>query len=183
MLDIGTFTTIGGYLFTGLANLVSAYQKYTDLSVSLRYEDMISNPRTEWERVFSYLGIMFNHDQLIKFADFRSNARLAGESDWYMYHEISQEPLSKWKKVLSNPFRKFWCRRYLHWIGKDRLALMGYKLDDLLHDLDNLPTGLAYLASDAWRVPYGFLYRFIEGRIMKTKILDLVSGRRIYVHK
>jgi hypothetical protein len=171
------------YLFAGLVNLASAYQKYADISVSVRYEDMVSNPRTEWERIFSYLGIMFNPDQLVKFVDYKSNARLAGESDWYMYNEISLEPLAKYKKVLSNPFRKAWCRHYLHWVGENRLTLMGYKLQDLLCDLDQLSTDLNYFGSDCWRVPFGLLYRLIEGRIIKNKILDLVSGRRIYVHK
>lgn len=170
------------YLFEGLVNLVAAYQKYADVSVSVRYEDMVGNPRTEWERIFSYLGITFNPDQLVTFVDFKSNARLASESDWYKYNEISQEPLAKWKKVLSNPFRKAWCKRYIRWVGENRLALMGYKLGELLYELDHLSTDLSYLGSDAWRVPYGLLYRIMEGRIIKNKILDLVSGRRTYVH-
>jgi len=170
------------YLFQGLANLVSAYQTYADVSVSVRYEDLVNNPRIELERVFNYLGIMFCQDQLIKFVDFKTNSRLDSEPDRYIYNDVNRQSLAKWKKVLSNPIRKAWCRRYIHWVGEKRLALMGYQLDDLLSDLGHLSSDFSYLRSDAWRVPYGFLYRFMEGRIIKNKILDLVSGRRIYVH-
>jgi len=171
------------YLYEGVNKLISAYEKYANVSISIRYKDIVSDPISEWNRVFSYLGIKFDVEQLKNFTDFKSNARLAGEAEWHMYKEISQAPLSKWEKLLSNPIRKAWCRRYLRWIGEDRLAIMGYKLDELLHDLDHCSTSLSYFYSDIWRMPYGVLYRFFNAQIIKHNIQDLKSNKRIHIYK
>jgi hypothetical protein len=60
------------------------------------------------------------------------------------YHLVSDEILAK-----------SWCRRYLLWIGRDRLAIMGYDLDDLVADLDSLPTSYRRVGSDVGRGCWG----------------------------
>jgi hypothetical protein len=37
--------------------------------------------------------------------------------------------------------RKGWCRRYLEWIGEERMAAMGYDLSRSLAELDGAPDG------------------------------------------
>ena len=44
------------------------------------------------------------------------------------YREVDTAPLEKWKTTINNnPLRKMWCRRYLSWIGEERLKVMGYR--------------------------------------------------------
>jgi hypothetical protein len=171
------------YLYEGLDNLISAYQNYAQISVQIRYEDVITNPILEWQRVFNYLELEFDPEQLRRFSDIKFNARLATDPDLKKYTALSQEPLQKWREILANPIRKIWCRRYLRWIGRERLSLMGYDLDELLAELDVAHSTLRFMASDSWRMPMGLGYRLMEGGILKHKLQALISRRRIYIHK
>ena len=65
------------------------------------------------------------------------------------YRRLTTEPLEKWRRTLANPWRKRWCREYLTWIGRERLATMGYDLDALLADLDATPSSPRRVVSDA----------------------------------
>jgi hypothetical protein len=49
---------------------------------------------------------------------------------------------------LNNPVRKAWFRRYLRWIGRERLAVMGCVLDVLIAELDALPRFYRRIGSD-----------------------------------
>ncbi len=67
------------------------------------------------------------------------------------YSTLSSEPEQKWRTTLANPLRRAWCRRYLSFLGPERLATMGYDLDRLLGELDALPPSRDSLATDLRR--------------------------------
>ena len=73
--------------------------------------------------------------------------------------------------------------RYLHWIGRDRLAVMGYDLDDLLADLDSLPTSYRRIGSDVGRGCWGLVRDLSEPKILRQKLQKLPAWNRIHVHK
>jgi len=170
------------HFFRGIANLTSAYQKYADRVCAVRYEDLVLNPVETWKRVFAYLELSFEPDVLSNFAEVRLNSRRDPNMDSPHYQVIRQEPIYKWKRVLANPLRKAWCRRYLKWIGRERLAVMGYDLEDLMDELDALPFSLRFIGMDIYQMPYSFARRVLELRIMKHKWQGLWSGHRIYAH-
>jgi len=60
---------------------------------------------------------------------------------------------------------------------------MGYNLDDLITELNVLPTDLSLLGSDICRMTYGAIYRIFELRIMQHKLQAWRSGERIYAHR
>ncbi len=99
------------------------------------------------------------------------------------YAKVSGGSLVGWKRTLNNPFRKAWCRRYLRWIGRDRLALMGYDLDALLAELDSLPSSLRRVGSDVGRGCWGVIRDVSEPRILGQKLSKLPDWRRVHVHK
>jgi len=72
----------------------------------------------------------------------------------HRYRELSTEPLDKWRSTLGTAWRKRWCRAYLERIGAARLAAMGYDLDELLAELDALPSSPRHVVSDAVRGTY-----------------------------
>jgi len=90
--------------------------------------------------------------------------------------------MEKWQKILANLIRKVLCRRYLKWVGQDRLAVMGYDLNVLLAELDAVPMSLRFMSSDIWWMSYGSVYRIVEGRMLKHKLQALRSGKRVYIH-
>lgn len=170
------------YLFEGLANLVTAYQKCSDEIPAIRYEDLLANPVAEWKRVFAYLKLPFDPELISHFNNVQLTGRLGDQPGMTRYQTLSQEPLEKWKKILANPIRKAWCRRYLKWIGQDRLAVMGYNLNELQTELDAVPVSLRFMSSDIWWISYGSVYRIVEGRMLKHKLHALRSGNRVYIH-
>ncbi len=169
-------------LFQGCENLVSACERYQERCLSLRYEDLLSNPNKEIQRIFDHLEIPTPRNVADNFKNVNLDGRMGDPTGAEKYGSTSHEPLEKWKLTLSNSFRKSWCRRYLNWIGRERLALMGYDLEKLLADLNSTPTGIRYIGSDIMRTIYGFGYRMLEFRILKSKMQLLSNWKKIQAH-
>lgn len=170
-------------LYRGLSNLVSAYQNNTDRTCAIRYEDLVLKPEETVQSIFSYLELPYNPEVLTKFQEVRFRSKIrdpyAHKQD---YQTIRQDPLHKWKRIMVNPLRVGWCKRYLRWIGRERLAVMGYDFDTLMSEVNAQPFSLRFLSRDLYRIPYGKLYTFFEGRIMKQKMRALLAGENIYIH-
>ena len=96
----------------------------------------------------SYLEIDFEPAALSRFAEVRLDGRMGDPTGRQRYSALSSEPRQKWKRTLANPVRKAWCRRYLRYLGPDRLATMGYDMDRMIGELDSQPLSLDSLVPD-----------------------------------
>jgi hypothetical protein len=67
------------------------------------------------------------------------------------YLALSSEPEGKWRETLASPIRREWARRYLGFLGPERIATMGYDHDEMLSELAALPTDFGPLLGDAGR--------------------------------
>ncbi len=170
-------------LFDGLPHLISAYQNHSEDAHSLKYEDLIQNPESEMAQLFDYLELSMPINAITDFARVELAGRTGDMEGMKRYNTLSNEPLSKWEKILGNPLRKLWCRRYLKYIGKERLAAINYSLEEILAELQSTPMSFRYFGSDILRMPYGFFYRFFDGRIVNHKIKRILKGQRVYAHK
>ena len=79
---------------------------------------------------------------------------------------MSTDSIDRWRETLRNPLRKRWARRYLRWIGGERLAMVGYDLEELLDALTAVPSSPRLLASDVVRHAYGWPYAAAKARIL-----------------
>jgi len=170
------------YLYDGAHQLVAAYEKYRARVCAVRFEDLIINPDAECRRILGYLELPFDPEILSKFSEIQLRGELGDRPGMRRYQHLSREPLDKWKHILANPIRKAWCKRYLRYIGKERLAMMGYDIVELLTELNSIPSSLFFLGSDILRIPYGLAFRLMEGRIMKDKLQAILAGQRVYLH-
>lgn len=170
-------------LFDGSAALIRAYERNEDAVRPLRYEDLITDPGETWKEVFRYLDLPFDASVLGRFGEVRLGGRKGDPTGTRAYDRVSPEPLEKWRFVLCNPARRAWCRRYLRWLGPERMAVMGYDLDELLHELDSLPASYKNLGSDLWRGCYGLAYDFAEPKILRHKLGQLPHWRHVHPHK
>jgi hypothetical protein len=170
-------------LFDGIENLVSTYERHRNRIHAMRYEEIVTKPEEAWGEVFRYLEMPFDRSALELFGAVRLGGRKGDPSGVKRYGRVSSEPLEGWKRTLDNPVRKNWCRRYLHWIGRDRLAIMGYDLDDLVADLDSLPTSYRRVGSDVGRGCWGLVRDLLEPKILRQKLQKLPAWKRIHVHK
>jgi len=171
-------------IYSGLENLITAYRKESHRVCAIQYEKMIKAPEETWRTVFDYLEIPFTSSVIKNFSNVKFEGRFFDpNSQLKPYQVITQAPLNKWRKLLANPLRKAWCRRYLRWIGEERLKIMGYELDSLLRALNELPSTGRYLFSDVLMTVYGAISHVIEPRMMRHKFQALRSGDRMYMHK
>ena len=169
-------------LFAGLENLVDAFGRHRDRVFSIRYEDIVEGDKQGIDSLFDYLGLSVDKAELETFGDVKLAGKMGDASGWQAYDQLSTEPLSKWLQTMHNPVRQAWCRRYLHWIGAERLALMGYEMDDLIKELDKAASGARHVGSDLLRMAYGGLYRKFEPHILRKQLSLAVKGQRIHVH-
>ncbi len=169
-------------LFDGAINLVNAFNKHQVQTCSIHFEDLVQLPETTWEIVFDYLDLPFDPQDLSSFNKIVLKGRYGDKHGVEKYKLISTEPLIKWKQTLNNPYRKFWCRRYLNWIGTNRLQTMGYDMDSLISELENIPTSYQNLAGDLYDSSAGMFYRFFEPKLFKDKFAFLSDSNYIHTH-
>jgi hypothetical protein len=143
-------------LFRGLGNLVSAYQTHSDSAIAARYEDLLQDPDPEYRRMLAYLDLEPDPDWVSRLPNIELRGRM-GDAVAGTGGTVSRDPLARWRTTLATPLRKAWCRRYLSWIGEERLSVMGYELGGLLEDLDSIPSKPHLVGSDALRFAFGRL--------------------------
>lgn len=169
-------------LFSGLDSLTKTCEANRHLVHSLRFEDLIAKPVDEYTRLSEYLGSTLNPDTLTRFHTTSLAGHMGDAVGSQRYQRLSAEPLDKWKMTLSNPLRKSWARRYLGWIGRERLSTMGYDFTELNENLDTTPLSSRFILSDSIRLVYGALNCAFELRIMKHKFGHGKKWRDIHAH-
>ena len=117
--------------------------------MTVQYENFLNSPETELSRIAEYLELQLDPVVIKNFSKVSFAGKFGDSTGINDYHEIDTAPLDKWKAVINNPLRKMWCRRYLHWLGEERLRIMGYDLDELLLELDSTGFSPRYLYSDS----------------------------------
>jgi Sulfotransferase family len=145
-------TFMSSDLFIGLPRLAAAYEAHRPRVHSVRFEDLSAPEPDEaaWRALMAYLDLEFDPRALTDFAKVELNGRMGDPTGRKRYSALSSEPGQKWRGTLASPLRREWCRRYLRFLGAERLALMGYDLDRLLAELDSLPRSTDSLGTDLW---------------------------------
>ncbi len=153
------------HLFQGLDNLVRVGKTVADRSCMIRYEDMLQDPEAQLRRVFGYLDLPYRPEVLERFREVRPTR--GDTAGMRRYGELSREPLEKWKVALATPIRKAWSRRYLRWVGRERLEFMGYDLDELLEEVDRMKARPTRLVTDSMHIAFGVGLCAFNSRLLK----------------
>lgn len=156
-------------LFKGQDTLIEVYQKYSDRILPIQYESFVSNPNAELERIGSYLDIQFDGSAIELFSSVILNGKMGDSVGVTQYKSITCQPLEKWKTTICNPWRVWWCRRYLKRLGVERLEVMGYSLQQLLDELDSVPFGLRFFFTDLFWATVGVVFCIFSPSILKAK--------------
>ena len=168
--------------FKGFENLHAAYLKYRDRVHVVNYENFLVEPITETTRLFDYLGLKDDMPELNSFSSVRLAGTLGDPTGTKDYTRMSKEPLEKWKESLCNPIRRFWSQRYLEWIGRERLADIGYDYETLSADLHSLQLSGKFMLSDAIRITYGVVMTLGETKILNSKLKNICNWNQIFPH-
>lgn len=137
------------YLAEGLPRLVEAFVSSPGRGIAIRYEDLVVSPEDTLTRVFDYLDLPFEPEVTSAFADVELRGNRKDPTGIKRYQSISSQPLAQWAEAFKTPLRRQWARRYLQWLGGERLEIMGYDGRALLDELDAAPTDRSQIARDA----------------------------------
>lgn len=142
-------------LFNGLLSLSDTVEKHPNRLLAIRYEDLTQFPDETITKVLKHLELD-NDDGLTKrFGEVSFKGRMGDGGGGKSQITPASD---NWKNSFQNPLRKAWARKYLKTIGKERLSLMGYDLDQISKELDDTPFSARYMFSDALRMSFGFIY-------------------------
>ncbi|HZD01748.1 MAG TPA: sulfotransferase [Actinomycetes bacterium] len=169
-------------LFTGLEKLMAAWPRHQDKSVSVRYEDLVADPGAALGRILRYLELPWEESVVQDLSAARVAGPVGDPTGVHRYPTVSREPLDHWKATLASPVRKAWCRRYLDWIGEQRMSVMGYDLDVLRKELDATPDRGGSLVPDLWYTAKGLVAVTIEPRILRSKVRRLPQWKNVHMH-
>ncbi len=169
-------------LFDGMENLIRTYEKNESNVLAIRYEDLVGQPKDTMLKITNYLNLQYGEEAIAAFSEIKLKGVMGDPIGVKGYKKISADSLDKWKVTLASPLRKIWCRRYLRWLREDRLQVMGYNLDALLSELDDIPTRWTSVVPDFLRTLYGITYCVFELKIVKDKARKLLSGKRLKRH-
>lgn len=170
-------------LFDGLEALLETHELAGERAISLRYKELVAESGEIRSRVFEYLGLRIEEAQPENQHNVQLTGRMGDQAGLRAYRDlISQESVHKWTRTLASPLRKIWCRRYLRWIGPDRLKVMGYEFEVLLRQLNDAPSSWKTVPSDLWRMLFGFFVRIGEPWIVRNKLASARLGMRSRAH-
>lgn len=158
-------------LYQGLDALTQLYaRRRNDRRVmALRYEDFVVNPRAVLNRIAVFLELDTGFDN-VRGAAIRG-APLGDVRARQGCRCLDSERVHAWRDVLATPVRKWWVKRYLQWIGPERLATMGYKMGLLLEEVEALQVRWARGWADIPRIARGWASSAVELGILRDKVV------------
>lgn len=152
-------------LFQSLVDLVSAWERHGSRACKVRFEDLVAGGEQGWRAVTDYLQLPWEPEMLRTFSHVNLRGRMGDPTGTHAYSALSTEPVTKWRRSISNPLRRAWCHRYLQWIGGERLAAMGYDLDDLDRQLAQTGNTGARVVDDAYRMGKSLVREVIKAHV------------------
>lgn len=169
-------------LYLALERVLAAQSATPERFLTLRYEDLIAEPERTLRAILVYLGLEWEPRVLQGFSEVSVSGRVGDPTGTVAYDAVSTAPLDKWRTTLASPVRKAWCRRYLKWIGPDRLRLMGYESDDLFAELDGQPSDWTSVPADALRIGKAAVYSVVEPDVVRSKATAFPRWRDMLRH-
>lgn len=150
-------------LYEGLPALIDAVVADPARFHVVSYEALVAGTDDATGAIFDHLGLDPAAATVGDFGTVELRGRIQDQNVGSEgFTTVRTDRVAQWRTVLANPVRQAWCRRYLRWLGRERLAVMGYDLSELLAELDSLPRSGRFVVSDAVRVPYDYAYRTLE---------------------
>jgi len=157
-------------LFVGWPRLLAAHAAGAERCHAVRFEDAVSGDPETWTALMSYLGLEFDPASLTGFAEVGVEGRMGDPTGRRAYRQLSAAPQDKWRATLANPIRREWCRRYLLFLGAERLAAMGYDQELLLAELAELPRSFDGLGTDLWQGAKGLAREPVRVRTRNRRL-------------
>jgi hypothetical protein len=127
---------------------VRASERRDPRAAVLRYEDLVADPAPALATLFSFLDLPPDAGAAERFASVDLAGRMGDRTGRVRYSTVTTDSVDRWQETMRNPLRKRWCRRYLEFVGDERLAAMGYDAATLRRQVSGMRASGARLGSD-----------------------------------
>lgn len=131
-------------LYEGLSRLTETCSEHKSKILTIQYEQLIQDPSAEITRICKYLNIDFDYHMISSFNKIYFTGQMGDRTGTKKYQSLNSSSLDSWKTVYGNFFRKHWAKKYLKWIGDERLAMMGYDYSSLINELNTRKKGSSF---------------------------------------
>lgn len=169
-------------LYLALERLLEAQMADPDRFLTVRYEDLVATPEPTLRAVLGHLDLGWEPAVLEAFTAVSVSGPVGDPTGILAYDAVSTAPLEKWRRSLASPVRTAWCDRYLRWIGADRLALMGYDINELRRALSTSRGGWARAPRDVVDALRGVVHDVVEPDLLRAKAAALPHWRNVRRH-
>ena len=113
----------------------------SSISHSVKYEELTSNPKESLAQIESYLELpseSLAYDSLLTPS---IKAKMGDPTGIKEYaNQISTESIDRWQKAYKTNYRKKSASAYLERLGEDKLASIGYSVDELIGKVNQQKT-------------------------------------------
>lgn len=168
-------------IILGTKLLSEGYVKHRDKSISINYENFVTNFEVELQKIIDYLDIDLSDSVLNNFHIQDTKGSLGDPTGVKKYNSISKDSLDNWKTVFNSKIRKTFAFWILKKIADKDLEVQGYNKKKIIEELKTLKSnnnhliimdGLDYLNSFLVRKLYLNLFFSKRFRWIKKKYLS-----------
>ena len=163
-------------LLKGPRLLAEGYEQLKNRSFPIRYEDLVVHPKETLQSICEYLNIQYEQAMAEDFL----KVPQVGLGDQYgsrTYNQLEKKTLNHWKTVLSTRYRKKYALRYLKRIGRQTIEVFGYDYEDLISELENIPTKSKCSIADRYYLSKCIFFSLFEIPLFRKKLKDMVINR------
>ncbi|WP_223032320.1 sulfotransferase family protein [Hanstruepera marina] len=125
-------------LIKGFSALSDGYKKHEDISICIKYEEFVSNPEKELDKISRYLNLKLETSSLINFSKQNTKGELGDPTGTKFYTNISKEGLYKWKRTLNSIYRKKLVLNVFKHIDTEDFEIQGFNKHELILDLKSI---------------------------------------------
>jgi hypothetical protein len=144
--DLWTLERFSDELLKGPAAILSGIRQLGDRAIVVRYEDFVSGPEQELERVCGELDIRYEPGML----EYDNSAEVQGfmqdRTGVQQHSRPEQSRAESWRDMLNDPQQIHFAQNYLRGLGQETVEAFGYPYEELLDEVRqaaerNRPTG------------------------------------------
>jgi len=153
--------------------LVDGWERLSRRSIKVNYEDFVSAPEESIKKILEYLELDTGEMDLSRVNENSLSGKMGDHWGVNKYDRIVSGGADKWKRTFNTRFRIWIAKRYLKQIGPETLSEMGYEMDSIVTELDEIKDLAGVGIRDALDFARSGLYRLLTSEATE-KILKKI---------
>ena len=147
-------------------------------TLTVRYEDLVANPRDVISKLTEAFGLEFEEDQL-QALSVRQLDR-GDPTGTSLYSSVNTAPLQSWRKAVDSFTKKRAAHKWLSELPNDAWRTFGYSKDELLNELKQHKPSHTWGMVDCFRLCVGQIYFGFNCHLLSRLWRKEKSGVRMF---